>query len=148
MHRRIRPAVFLASILLAASAANAGDPEIAGDPNVNVAPASAPMASEPVTNESVDEPIAADAARLAIPARPATLEEVGAMVVAAADAHQLPVPFFARLIWQESGFRADVVSWAGAQGIAQFMPATAVWRGLLNPREPIQSLYKSADYLR
>jgi hypothetical protein len=76
------------------------------------------------------------------------MEEICAMLVAAAEEHQLPVPFFVRLIWQESRFRSDAVSWAGARGIAQFMPGTAEWRGLADPRDPIQSLYKSAAYLR
>jgi soluble lytic murein transglycosylase-like protein len=42
----------------------------------------------------------------------------------------LPVEFFARLIWQESRLRPDAIgpvtrSGKRAQGIAQFMPATA-----------------------
>ena len=56
--------------------------------------------------------------------------------------------FFVRLIWQESRFRPDVVSRAGARGIAQFMPGTARERGLANGWTPIQSLHKSADFLR
>src|SRR5438874_12852076 len=42
-----------------------------------------------------------------------------------ARANQLPVAFFTRLIWRESSFRAAVISPAGAEGIAQFMPGTA-----------------------
>jgi soluble lytic murein transglycosylase-like protein len=42
-----------------------------------------------------------------------------------AEANNLPVPFFANLIQQESGFQPHVVSSAGAQGIAQFMPQPA-----------------------
>ena len=38
--------------------------------------------------------------------------------------------FFVRVIWQESRFNALAVSPKGAQGIAQFMPRTADWRGL------------------
>ncbi|MDW9328117.1 transglycosylase SLT domain-containing protein, partial [Escherichia coli] len=41
---------------------------------------------------------------------------------------------------QESGWRPDAVSPAGAQGLAQFMPATADWISQLMPglnsREP------------
>lgn len=38
-----------------------------------------------------------------------------------------PVAMFAAQIHQESGWRADAVSRVGAQGMAQFMPATARW---------------------
>jgi hypothetical protein len=60
----------------------------------------------------------------------------------------LPVEFFTRLIWQESRFDPNAQSRAGAQGIAQFMPRTASWRGLANPFEPIEALRESASYLR
>lgn len=60
----------------------------------------------------------------------------------------LPEPLFMRLIWQESRFRARAVSPAGAQGIAQFMPATAAERGLGDPFDPIQALPASAEFLR
>jgi Transglycosylase SLT domain len=36
---------------------------------------------------------------------------------------------------------------AGAQGIAQFMPGTARWRGLSDPFEPTEALYESARWL-
>lgn len=71
----------------------------------------------------------------------------------AARANNLPVEFFARVIWQESRFRADAegpVTRSGqrAQGIAQFMPGTAAERNLLDPFDPIQALSKSAEFLR
>ena len=40
------------------------------------------------------------------------------------------------------------VSPAGAQGVAQFMPKTAAWRGLTNPFDPIEAITKSAELLR
>ena len=43
-------------------------------------------------------------------------------VASVAQANNLPVPFFANLIWQESSFDTRTISRAGAQGIAQFMP--------------------------
>jgi hypothetical protein len=75
------------------------------------------------------------------------------LVEASARAHGLPVEFFARVIWQESRFRANAVgpvtrSGKRAQGIAQFMPGTAAERQLLNPFDPIQALPKSAEFLR
>jgi hypothetical protein len=56
--------------------------------------------------------------------------------------------FFVRVIWQESRFNALAVSPKGAQGIAQFMPRTADWRGLGNPFDVIAALKTSASYLR
>jgi soluble lytic murein transglycosylase-like protein len=38
-----------------------------------------------------------------------------------------PVPLFAAQMRQESGFRPDAVSSAGARGLFQFMPTTAAW---------------------
>ena len=61
--------------------------------------------------------------------------------------YKLPPLFFARLIWQESGFNPYAVSPVGAQGIAQFMPETALIWGLDDPFEPGQALLKSAQYL-
>ncbi|MBL8595333.1 MAG: lytic transglycosylase domain-containing protein, partial [Devosia sp.] len=61
---------------------------------------------------------------------------------------QLPVGYFARLIWQESRFDPFALSTAGAQGIAQFIPSTARIRGLRNPFDPSEALAKSAEYLR
>ena len=54
-----------------------------------------------------------------------------------AHTYRLPVPFFANLIWQESSFNPRDVSRAGALGIAQFMPKTAIGYGLINPFELI-----------
>jgi len=75
------------------------------------------------------------------------------MIESAARAHDLPVEFFARVIWQESRFRPDAVgprtrSGQRAQGIAQFMPGTAAERGLLDPFDPTQALPKSAEFLK
>ena len=75
------------------------------------------------------------------------------MIEAAAAANELPFEFFARVIWQESRFRSDVIgpvtrSGQQAQGIAQFMPVTAAERLLRNPFDPAQALPKSAEFLR
>lgn len=66
----------------------------------------------------------------------------------AAEASGIPVPFFARLLWQESRFRFNEVSPAGAQGVAQFMPGTAAEVGLDNPFDPMKALPASAKLLR
>ena len=70
------------------------------------------------------------------------------VLAAAAVENDLPVDFFARLIWQESRFDPRSVSHAGAKGIAQFMPETARLRGLADPFDPNQALPKSAELLR
>lgn len=67
--------------------------------------------------------------------------------VQVAQANNLPAPFFTRLIEQESGFDPRVVSSAGAQGIAQFMPRTAALRGLADPFEPLSALAASGKFL-
>lgn len=135
-------AAFLAWAMFAASAAGADYPGA----NVKQRPEGAIAVSELAdAAAAIEKPVSPEAVT---PTRPASMEEICAMLFAAAEAHQLPLPFFVRLIWQESGFRSDVVSWAGARGIAQFMPGTAEWRGLTNPSDPIQSLHKSANYLR
>ncbi|WP_298240721.1 transglycosylase SLT domain-containing protein [uncultured Bradyrhizobium sp.] len=66
----------------------------------------------------------------------------------AAEASGIPVPFFARLLWQESRFKSDEVSQAGAQGVAQFMPETAAEVGLDDPFDPMKALPASAKFLR
>src|SRR6266446_3069845 len=75
------------------------------------------------------------------------------MVASAAAANGLPFEFFARVIWQESRFRSDIVgpitrTGQRAQGIAQFMPMTAAERLLHDPFDPVQALPKSAEFLR
>src|SRR5262245_45980452 len=74
--------------------------------------------------------------------------EICDTLVQSAQSNALPVPFFIRLLLQESGFRPDAVSRAGAQGIAQFMPETAANVGLDNPFDPLQAIAASARLLR
>ena len=86
------------------------------------------------------------------PADPDTREAVCLMIEAAARANDLPLEFFARVIWQESRFQSDAMgpmtrNGQRAQGIAQFMPGTASERRLLDPFDPVQALPKSAEFL-
>jgi hypothetical protein len=81
-----------------------------------------------------------------------TREAICLMIESAARAQNLPLEFFARVIWQESHFQSDAVgpvtrSGQQAQGIAQFMPGTASDRRLLDPFDPVQALPKSAEFL-
>ena len=74
-------------------------------------------------------------------------EAVCRLIETSANAHGLPVGFFTRLIWRESSFRLDVVSHAGAQGVAQFMPGTARQRGLADPFDPEAAIPTAAALL-
>ena len=81
-----------------------------------------------------------------------TREAMCLMIESAATANELPLEFFARVIWQESHFQSNAVgpvtrSGQRAQGIAQFMPGTASERRLLDPFDPVQALPKSAEFL-
>jgi hypothetical protein len=81
-----------------------------------------------------------------------TREAMCLMIESAAKAQDLPLEFFARVIWQESRFQSDAVGpmtrrGERAQGIAQFMPGTASERRLLDPFDPVQALPKSAEFL-
>ena len=78
---------------------------------------------------------------------PPTAEDICHAIEVDAAENELPVEFFARVIWQESRFNASAVSPKGAQGIAQFMPRTADFRGLADPFDPIAALHHAASYL-
>lgn len=65
----------------------------------------------------------------------------------AATKHNIPRASFARLIWTESRFDTKALSPKGAQGIAQFMPATAKERKLEDPYDPAQAIPASAALL-
>src|SRR5271170_6077540 len=69
------------------------------------------------------------------------------LIESSALTQNLPVGYLTRLIWQESSFRPDAVSPAGAQGVAQFMPRTADERGVANPFDPEEAIPKAAELL-
>jgi hypothetical protein len=81
------------------------------------------------------------------PSQPVSIDSICSALAAAAAQNDLPIDFFARLIWQESRFDPAAVSRAGAQGVAQCMPATANWRGLSNPFDPLEAIAQSAKLL-
>jgi soluble lytic murein transglycosylase-like protein len=51
------------------------------------------------------------------------------------------------VVWQESRWRHNAVSHAGARGLAQLMPGTARYLGV-DPDDPMQNLEGGARYLR
>ena len=59
-----------------------------------------------------------------------------------------PIATFAAQVHQESAWRPDAVSHVGAQGLAQFMPATTRWIAGLHPDLASQQPYNPAWALR
>jgi hypothetical protein len=80
-------------------------------------------------------------------AAPAKVATICQTIDQQAVEYGLPIDFFTRLIWKESRLQPNAVSPVGAQGIAQFMPQTAAYRGLADPFDPAQAIPASAHYL-
>src|SRR3954447_14306740 len=113
----------------------------------DTSPAMTGVARPSVEELAIPTPKPADSAR-----ESEAREAMCLMIESAAKAENLPLEFFARVIWQESRFQPDAVgpvtrSGQRAQGIAQFMPGTASERRLLDPFDPVQALPKSAEFL-
>lgn len=74
-------------------------------------------------------------------------------LIAASEARNgIPTDMLARLLYQESRYRDDIItgrvtSPVGAQGIAQFMPATAKEWGV-NPLDPASAIDGAGRYLK
>jgi soluble lytic murein transglycosylase-like protein len=113
-------------------------PQSSLPPDEAALPGSGGGEDAPSTDESPPERITPDVA----------IEDICVAMASAAQTSDLPVGFFARLIWQESKFAQRAVSPAGAQGVAQFMPQTANWIGLADPFDPIAALPASARFLK
>jgi Transglycosylase SLT domain/SPOR domain len=79
--------------------------------------------------------------------QPVTVDRICELISAEAKANFIPADFFARLIWKESRFDHLAVSPAGAEGIAQFMPATAKIMNLADPFNIDQAIPASARHL-
>lgn len=75
---------------------------------------------------------------------PARYAEVVATLSARYD---LSPALIEALVWQESRWRENAVSHAGARGLAQLMPGTARDLGV-NPDDPVANLEGGARYLR
>src|SRR5260221_1466328 len=153
LRRTIPPALSLsrmARIAMIALMLFAAAPTLAQESDTSAPAPAAPADSNAPADGTVAAPQAPPPAR----AGGADLREsVCMMIESAARAQNLPLEFFARVIWQESRFEPNIVgprtrSGARAQGIAQFMPRTAAERGLLDPFDPVQALPKSAEFLR
>jgi hypothetical protein len=102
--------------------------------------------AENTAEAAFEEDMAKDAE--VAPPRTLSRPELCSTLASVAHVNDLPVPFFANLIWHESSFNTGVVSRAGAQGIAQFMPRTAAMFDLINPFEPIHAINVAGKFLR
>jgi hypothetical protein len=85
--------------------------------------------------------------------KPTQLRSLCQTLAAAAAQNGLPFEFFSRIIWAESRFNSGAIGpvtrgGQRAQGIAQFMPATASERSLGDPFDPSEALPKSAEFLK
>jgi hypothetical protein len=108
------------------------------------------LTAAPARGGDVSDGVQAAAAAAAgqVPAEPKPfVDTVCPLMQQQADAMGLPPMLFVRLIWKESRFDPQAVSPKGAQGIAQFMPATAADRGLDDPFEPQSAIVHSASLL-
>jgi soluble lytic murein transglycosylase-like protein len=152
-----RSVAVLALAALASTSARADVLEIAGDgaarwiagPLALALPPSDEFATDIPSVEGdgpmldLPEAIVADAARQAglVPAAYA------AKVAELAHRFDLSPTLLEAVVWQESRWRADAVSPAGARGLAQLMPGTARDLGV-NPDDPFANLEGGARYLR
>lgn len=83
-----------------------------------------------------------DLARIGEPSQP-----FQAAIDAAAAAHGLDPKLLHALVITESAYRPDACSPAGACGLTQLMPATALELGVRNRFDPVENLRGGADYL-
>jgi soluble lytic murein transglycosylase-like protein len=94
--------------------------------------------------KTADCPSEADLAMLGAN-RNADLETV---MAAAAQHYRLPLPLVKAIVRAESGFAPQAVSWKGAMGLMQLMPATAACLGVKDPFCPQQNIMGGCRYFR
>jgi hypothetical protein len=130
--------------------ANPAPAQVAQGAHVAVAPAldlgiEYPVPSGVVVNNGI--PAGIPLPPIAKPVIARSTEEICDTLTKSAEINNLPAPFFIRLLFQESRFDPGVISSAGAQGIAQFMPGTATDMGVENPFDPALAIPASARLL-
>jgi hypothetical protein len=118
------------------------------DPTLRFASATADIGPEAAASAVIDADFVTRTDTDTDRATDGSIDALCNMMFTSAQNNDLPVPFFANLLWQESRLRADDVSKKGAMGIAQFMPETAVENGLDDPFDPMEAIPASARLLR
>jgi soluble lytic murein transglycosylase-like protein len=107
----------------------------------------------PVRAASADDSVLARLRRIgrgewsARPVHPHARVPYAGPIREAALRHGLHPSLLAGLVRAESAFNPRAVSWAGAQGLGQLMPSTALDLGVENPFDPAENLDGSAHYL-
>jgi hypothetical protein len=84
---------------------------------------------------------------LILVAEPSAQPDLKQLVSQAAEKYGIDAAFVHRVVGQESGYRADAVSSAGAIGPMQLMPQTAAMYGA-DPHDPEQNIDAGTRYLR
>ncbi len=108
----------------------------------------APAQTDPVAEVPAEAALIADhaASHTALTAQ-AVPAAYAAKVQELAARFDLSPALIEAVVWQESRWRAQAVSPAGARGLAQLMPGTAREMGV-NPDDPFANLEGGARYLR
>lgn len=70
------------------------------------------------------------------------------LIAQAAERHQVDAKLVHAVIQAESAYRPDAVSSAGAVGLMQLMPATAIRFGVIDSNNPEQNINGGTRYLR
>jgi hypothetical protein len=79
---------------------------------------------------------------------PMRMQSYDAHIHEAALLYQLPEAFIRAIVLVESNFFPDAISEAGAMGLMQLMPATALNMGVQNAFDPRQNVLGGTRYLR
>lgn len=108
------------------------------------------QAAEPTGNSTMSQAVKPDPGTDAISSPGfvnGTPDWVTSIIKRASDKYNIPTMLLSALLKQESGFNPKATSSVGAQGIAQFMPATAQGMGV-DPLDPESAIMGAAKYLR
>src|ERR1044072_3740393 len=94
-------------------------------------------------------PVAVANAETSIPADMPTSgdPELDRIILEAGEKQGVDPRFIHAVIWQESKYKVDARSHAGAQGLMQLMPATAKRFGCEHPEDPQENIAAGTKYL-
>ena len=83
--------------------------------------------------------------KVSLPAPPKVIDQY---ILAVAQHHKVDPLLIRAMIQQESRFRVDAVSPAGAQGLMQLMPGTARDLRVNDPFDPLENIYGGTKYIK